>query len=222
MKAVSQPRALETREKILGEAARLFALKGYHDTKLEEVREGARVTTGAFFHHFSSKEDLGFAVIERHMEQRRRLLEEIEECLPPPDGDDPLQVVFRRLDAIQEMIRRREQCKGGCIIGNLSTALSDTHDAFRERLARCFDEMELEFRPHLAAAAATHGPGRPVDAAALARYIVAIIQGSIMLTRTRQDRDLMARHFDYLKEHLERSVRDRDPPANRESQKITP
>ena len=37
MKAVTQPRALETREKILQAAARLFALKGYHDAKLEEV-----------------------------------------------------------------------------------------------------------------------------------------------------------------------------------------
>ena len=42
----------------------------------------------------------------------------------PGEGkkDDPLQQVFRRLDAIQEMVRRREGCKGGCIIGNMSTA----------------------------------------------------------------------------------------------------
>ena len=41
-----------------GAAARLFALKGYHDTKLEEIRTAAEVTTGAFFHHFQSKEGL--------------------------------------------------------------------------------------------------------------------------------------------------------------------
>jgi TetR/AcrR family transcriptional repressor of nem operon len=213
MRAVTQPRAVETREKILGEAARLFALKGYHDTRLGEVLKAARVTTGAFFHHFSSKEDLGFAVIDRHMETRRRRLEAIERRLPPPDEDDPLQCVFRRLDAIQEMIRRRERRKGGCVIGNLSTALSDTHDAFRRRLARCFGEMEAEFRPHLAAAAARHGATASVDAAALARYIVAIVEGSIMLTRTQRDRHLMARHFDYLKEHLKRSLGDREPPG---------
>ena len=144
----------------------LFALKGYHDTKLEEVQKAAQVTTGAFFHHFGSKEELGFAVIDRHMEKRRQLLEDIEKRLPPPDQDDPLQPVFRRLDAIQEMIRHREQRKGGCIIGNLSTALSDTHDAFRRRLAECFEEMDLEFRPHLAAAAVKYCPGRSVDVGA--------------------------------------------------------
>jgi AcrR family transcriptional regulator len=35
MRTVKQPRALTTRDRILAEAARLFALKGYHDTKLE-------------------------------------------------------------------------------------------------------------------------------------------------------------------------------------------
>lgn len=206
MKTVRQPRAVETRERILGEAARLFALKGYHDTKLEEVLKAAEVTTGAFFHHFASKEELGFAVIDRHMEKRRELLEDIERRLPPPDPDDPLQPVFRRLDAIQQMIRRREQRKGGCVIGNLSTTLSDTHDAFRRRLAECFDEMGREFRPHLAAAAARYCPERPVDVDAMARYIVAIVEGSIMLTRTHQDRHMMARHFDFLKEHLRQSL----------------
>src|SRR4051794_9322113 len=210
MKAVRQPRAVETRDRILGEATRLFALKGYHDTKLEEVQKAAQVTTGAFFHHFGSKEDLGFAVIDRHMEKRRKLLEEIEKRLAPPDKDDPLQLVFQRLDAIHWMIRRREQRKGGCVIGNLSMTLSDTHDAFRRRLAKCFDEMALEFRPHLAAAAARYCPERSVDVTALARYIVAIVEGSIMLTRTHQNRQMMARHFDFLKEHLKQTLCVRD------------
>jgi TetR/AcrR family transcriptional regulator, transcriptional repressor for nem operon len=206
MRTVSQPRALETREKILGEAARLFALKGYHDTKLDEVLKAAQVTTGAFFHHFSSKEDLGFAVIDRHMQKRRVLLEKIEKHLPPSGDNDPLGRVFRRLDAISEMIRRREERKGGCIIGNLSTELSDTHEAFRQRLAECFEEMELEFRPHLAASAVKYCPKRSVDAGALARYIVAIVEGSITVMRTHQDRHMIARHFDYLKEHLTQSL----------------
>jgi TetR/AcrR family transcriptional repressor of nem operon len=187
MKAVKQPRALATRDRILDEASRLFALKGYHDTKLEEVLGAATVTSGAFFHHFAGKEDLAFAVLDRHMEKRRQLLDEIEE----------------RLDAIQTMVRQRQPRKGGCIIGNLSTALSDTHDGFRRRLAQCFDEMARELEPHLAAAGAE-------DARALARYIVAIVEGSIMLTRTHQDRHMMAHHFDYLKAHLRQAVGARD------------
>ena len=213
MRVVRQPRAIETREKILSEAARLFALKGYHDTKLEEVLKAAQVTTGAFFHHLGSKEELGFAVIDRHMEKRRQLLEEIEKRLPPPNDDDPLEPVFRRLDAIEAMIRLRQERKGGCLVGNLSTALSDTHDAFRRRLAECFNEMAGEFRPHLAAAGIKYCPRRSVDAGALARYIVAVVEGSIMLMRTQLDRRMMARHFDYLKDHLKQTFRVDGSPA---------
>jgi len=205
MKNLKQPRALATRERIVGAAARLLALKGYHDTKLEEVLNAAQVTTGAFFHHFKSKEELGFAVLDRHMEKRRQELEEIERRRPGPA--DPLQRAFRRLDAIHHMVRQRGRRRGGCIIGNLSTALSDTHDKFRRRLAACFDEMALEFKPHLDAAAKQHGLARRLDTWALARYIVAMIEGSIMLTRTHRDRQIMARQFVYLKEHLRQSFR---------------
>jgi TetR/AcrR family transcriptional regulator, transcriptional repressor for nem operon len=202
MKDVKQPRALATRESITRAAAQLLALKGYHDTTLEEVRRAAGVTTGAFFHHFTSKEDLGFAVLDSHMERRRQELDQLEQDLPAPRNDDPLARVFRRLDAIAGMVASRAHRKGGCIIGNLSTALSDTHEGFRRRLAACFDEMALEFKPHLDAAVRMSGRGAGVDAWALARYIVAVIEGSIMLARTQRDTRGMAGNFEMLKDYL--------------------
>jgi TetR/AcrR family transcriptional repressor of nem operon len=203
VRELKQSRALATRSKIVGEAARHFALKGYHDTKLEEIFTGAQVTTGAFFHHFTSKEDLGFAVINSHMEKRREDLARIEKRMRGSRTDgDPLHRLIRRLDAIQEMVRLREKRKGGCIIGNLSTALSDTHDAFRRRLAECFDEMALEFKPYLDAAVKRYRPGRRLDTWALARYIVGIVEGSIMLARTRRDGHMMGQNFDFAKEHI--------------------
>ena len=146
MKAVTQPRAFETREKILQAAARLFALKGYHDTKLEEVLEPPSVE-GRVLPPIPRPRRPGLRGAGLAHEHRRQLLDAIEQELPLAKQADPLQQVFRRLDAIQEMVRRREGCKGGCIIGNLSTALSDCHDGFRKRLAECFDEMAAGFLP---------------------------------------------------------------------------
>jgi TetR/AcrR family transcriptional repressor of nem operon len=204
MKAVTQPRALETRQRILQAAAGLFALKGYHDTKLEHVLDTAQVTKGAFFHHFRDREDLGFAVLDWHMERRRQSLDELEREMPLAENAEPLQLVFRRLDAIQEMARRRDRNKGGCVIGNLSTTLSDCHDGFRKRLAECFDEMSQEFVPHLEQAARRLPPKRRPDCGDLARYIVTVIEGAIMQARTLGDASLIARQFGHLKEHLKK------------------
>jgi len=82
MRDLKQSRAVETRKKIL--------------------REAAEVTNGAFFHHFKGKDDLAFAVIDQHMEERCRTLDRIEKGLPEAKENDPLELVVRRLDAAAE------------------------------------------------------------------------------------------------------------------------
>lgn len=200
-----QTRAIATRKRILRESAKLFALKGYHDTKIDEIITAAKVTSGAFFHHFKGKEELAFAVIDFHMEERCRALDRIEKDLPPPVSDDPLERVFHRLDAVGEMVVRRRNKKGGCLIGNLSLTLSDTHPAFRKRLGECFDEMALEFQSNLDEAAANSGLSDELDTNELARYIVSVIEGAIMLTRTHRDLSLIERQVIHLKNDIKRS-----------------
>ena len=206
MRTLTQPRAVATRDKILEEATRLFALKGYQATRLEEILREAQVTTGGFFHHFRSKEELGLAVLRTHMEKRREHLEELEQSLPPVAPDDPLEPVFRRLDAVLEMVRQREQSAGGCVIGNLSTELSDTHPGFRQQLSDCFETMALEFQPHLDRAARQYGTETRVDTSALARYIVSVLEGSIMLARSHADSRVLATNFDFLKQYLRQAL----------------
>ena len=205
MRDLKQPRAVETRKNILREAAQLFALKGFHDTKVDALIQAAGVTSGAFFHHFKGKDDLAFAVIDHHMEERRRTLDRIEKGLPDADGQDPLERVFRRLDAACDMVVRRRNRKGGCLIGNLSTALSDTRPQFRKRLGECFDEMAAEFQVPLAEAAAERGLTDEVDAREIARYIVSVIEGAIMLSRTQRDIGLIKQQIHRLKQDINRS-----------------
>ncbi len=205
VRTAKQPRAIKTRDRILRKAAQMFARKGFHDTKVDEIIKAANVTSGAFFHHFKGKEDLGFAVIDHHMEDRCQALDRIEKSLPG-DGDiDPLDRVLRRLDAVCDMVVRRRNRKGGCLIGNLSTTLSDTHPAFRKRLGECFDEMASEFRVHLDEAAASLGLSGDQDTGEMARYIVSVIEGAIMLSRTHRDVSVIERQVHHLKEDIRRS-----------------
>ena len=205
MRTAKQPRAIKTRDRILREAAKMFALKGFHGTKVDEIIKAAEVTSGAFFHHSKCKEDLAFAVIDHYMAERCRTLDRIEKSLPGDGGDDPLDRVFRRLNAVCERVVRRRNRKGGCLIGNLSTTLSDTHPAFRKRLGECFDEMASEFEVHLDEAAASGGVSGDQDTGEMARYIVSVIEGAIMLSRTHRDLNVIERQVRHLKEDLKRS-----------------
>ena len=67
----TQARGETTRKAILGAAARLAREVGFDRMAIRDVCQAAGVTTGAFYHHFSSKEDLltqGFASLDAFME----------------------------------------------------------------------------------------------------------------------------------------------------------
>ena len=83
MNTPQQPRAIKTRDRILRDAARLFALKGFHGTKVDEIINAAEVTSGAFFHHFKGEEDLGFAVIDHHMKNDANRWTGSKKACPP-------------------------------------------------------------------------------------------------------------------------------------------
>ncbi|MFE5708672.1 ScbR family autoregulator-binding transcription factor [Rhodococcus koreensis] len=60
----TQKRAEVTRRALLHAAAEVFTRRGYAETKLSEVLTQARVTKGALYFHYASKEELARAVIE--------------------------------------------------------------------------------------------------------------------------------------------------------------
>ena len=56
--------APNARDKLLGAALRLVREKGFDATAVDDLCKAAGVTKGAFFHHFSSKEELGVAATQ--------------------------------------------------------------------------------------------------------------------------------------------------------------
>lgn len=61
---VKQDRAVRTRQAILEAAAVVFEERGYEAAKLSDIVNIARVTKGALYFHFDSKEHLAQAVID--------------------------------------------------------------------------------------------------------------------------------------------------------------
>ncbi|MEE1831529.1 ScbR family autoregulator-binding transcription factor [Streptomyces sp. SP17KL33] len=59
-----QERAIRTRELILKAAGAVFAERGYDGATISDVYSRAGLTKGAFYFHFSSKEELAEAILE--------------------------------------------------------------------------------------------------------------------------------------------------------------
>lgn len=58
----SQDHAQETRTRILEAAVKVFATKGYHDAKVDDIVSESHTSKGAFYFHFPSKQDIFLAL----------------------------------------------------------------------------------------------------------------------------------------------------------------
>ena len=76
-----QTRAAATRQCIISAAVDLFCDRGYAETSLTDITGRAQVTTGAFYYHFDSKEDLAKNLIN---EGWPKALAVIDQCLAAP------------------------------------------------------------------------------------------------------------------------------------------
>ena len=54
----------ETRSRILEAAVKVFASKGYHDTKVDDIVSQSQTSKGSFYFYFPSKQDIFLALVD--------------------------------------------------------------------------------------------------------------------------------------------------------------
>jgi TetR/AcrR family transcriptional regulator, cholesterol catabolism regulator len=69
----------ERKVQFIETAMKLFAEKGYYSTSIQDIVDAWGISKGAFYHHFSSKEDLMLAVIRHHFEKMMASITAISE-----------------------------------------------------------------------------------------------------------------------------------------------
>lgn len=67
------------RQRLLGEATRLFAERGFESTSVQEIVAAAGVTKGAMYHYFDSKDDLLHEIYARVLRMQMERLTQIAE-----------------------------------------------------------------------------------------------------------------------------------------------
>ena len=112
---------MNLKERIIHESLKLFSLKGFLSTSINDILETANTSKGGFYNHFASKEDLFFEVLdEARRIWRERNLSGLDEIESPVGKIKKLLENFR-----DRYLKDSEDFPGGCIFLTFSVELDD-------------------------------------------------------------------------------------------------
>ena len=171
----------DRRSQILDAAAHLIAERGFTLTSIDDViREAGLSGKSHFYHYFKSKEQLGYEVLSRQFERfADRGLAILRE--PMIDPMDRLNLFVDSLVALQV----ERGCKGGSPFGNLAAEMADAHEGFRKRIDIVFGRWASQIESLLWEARPKLVDG--TDSARMARFVIAALEGAILVSRVQRD-----------------------------------
>jgi TetR/AcrR family transcriptional repressor of nem operon len=112
---------MNLKERIIHESLKLFSLKGFLSTSINDILEAANTSKGGFYNHFASKEDLFFEVLdEARRIWRERNLSGLDEIESPVGKIKKLLENFR-----DRYLKDSKDFPGGCIFLTFSVELDD-------------------------------------------------------------------------------------------------
>ena len=169
-----------TRERLLQAAFREIYRSGFRGTDLDTILDTAGVTKGALYHHFDSKEALGYAVVD---EVILGLIRD-KWFRPLHNSENPIDAL---VGVVQSTSLLPEHIQCGCPLNNLAQEMSPLDEGFRKRLAKIFRQWHDGI-----AAALREGQKRgvvrsDVDPDETAIFLMAANEGCWSLAKNSQD-----------------------------------
>ena len=155
---------------------------GFQAASIDRILKHTSVTKGAFFHHFRTKKDLGYAVVD---EVIAGMIADQWQA-PLRDSDDPLATILRSFEAgirVLEAVRPNL----GCPLNNLAQEMSPIDSGFQRRTERVFKLWTDTFATAIRRAIKFGQVHRSVDPKSTALYLVAQIEGILSLAKNSQD-----------------------------------
>ncbi|MFC4221245.1 TetR/AcrR family transcriptional regulator [Flagellimonas marina] len=126
----------ETQKRIIEGAFDLFYEKGYHNTSIPEIMAETKLTKGAFYHHFTGKNDIGKQVINQIV--TKRIYDGMIRPLEEAQGTNVLQTL-KDVFTVRIMNFTEEEKKLGCPANNLINELGCSEQAFRAIFRKLID-----------------------------------------------------------------------------------
>jgi len=130
------------RKEIIYESMKLFSLKGYINTGINDIIKSVSSSKGGFYNHFSSKEELFHEVLaEAQKMWRDRVLYGLDEI------ESPVEKILTLLGNYRDRyLKDRENFPGGCIFITFSVELDDQHPQLMQEVNKGFVGLKSMLR----------------------------------------------------------------------------
>ncbi len=180
-------------------ARELFFEQGYTATGISQILKRSGVNSGSMYHFFPTKEDLLVAVLEKY---KGMLWPAV---LEPAFSRvvDPVERIFAVLYGYRQLLVGTE-FRLGCPIGNLALEMSNTHPQVRDLVVQNFDGWRAAIRDQIALAADRLPP--EVDPEGTSFFVLAVMEGAVMLARAQQSIEPFDAAIVSLRDHFDRLV----------------
>jgi AcrR family transcriptional regulator len=188
----------KTRQDLLLAAYEEIQQHGYQKASLDSILARTGVTKGALYHHFGSKKELGYAVVEELMRQWLR----DTHIRPIEQGGDPIEALKQAMQAAVETLTP-EMIKFGCPLNNLCQEMSQIDEGFRLRLQHIADEWATALSEALARGQREGFVRADIDTNKVANFLVASIEGSLGSAKNAQSVDVLKDHLETLGSYLD-------------------
>ena len=182
-----------TRDRLIDSARFLFWERGFAGTSMAELLAHAEVNSGSFYHFFDSKEALLRAVLEQYAELLRPMIVDPAFASTPK----PIERIFAILAGYRERILMTD-AQYGCPLGRLALEIDPENRPAHKLIAENFRGWIAAVRECLLAAALP----ADTDIDSLATYVLATMEGGVMLSRSYGSVEPFDRTVKTLREHF--------------------
>jgi len=189
------PPKQDCRKHIVHTALRLFASRGYHSTSIADILRESDCKRGSLYHYFSSKEELGYAVIDESI----RLLIEQGAHSRIRTKEHPIDRLLAVLDDLPSSLRLES---GHYVRTGIAAGMACVHEGFRQRLATRAIPLLEQFEPMIAKGIADGQIADSVDPRQLTHFVVVVGYGLQMARQLGQDQFLPADAKGWIRDYL--------------------
>ncbi len=188
----------KTRAHILETAFHEVYKRGFQGVSIDKIIKNTDVTKGAFFHHFSTKNDLGYAIVDEFL--REMILDRW--IRPLAAYKNPVQGMLKRFKKLIDEWSD-ENLMLGCPLNNLTQEMSAVDTVFQEKLQTVMTLWIDETERYLKKAQTNGYLTRAVNTRQLAEFIVTTQEGAFGMAKTMRDRKMINSLYNSLKDYIE-------------------